>query len=507
MGTDRMVDLLDGRYRLRSELGRGGMAAVWRADDERLARPVAVKLLDKAGLTDATMLARFDREARTAAAVAHPNVVSVHDVGVDDGVPYLVMELVEGHSLADELNNGPLETERAVRITDQVCAALEVAHAAGVIHRDVKPANILISDADAVKVCDFGIARATREAYVNLTGPAAVVGTSSYMAPEQVEGGHIDERTDLYGLGCVLYAMLTGRPPFVGDSPMQIAWQQLNATPAPAADVRPGVPAGLDALVHDLLAKNPADRPASAAAVRTRLRAVDGQTTAVLAATPAAAAANATTRKIDKPPVRGTAVVAPPMPERYVAEGVPVIIPRRRVHPAWLALAIAALIALAIIAALLLTRRDPNGRNGGPGTATTPATPPATASTQPSTAPPGSSAPSGSTPSGSTPSGSAPASSQPSHANGAATKAVSTLRSVISSQSQSGQLDSAVAGDLNGQLDDVSQAIADGNNEKASGKIDDMRKTLSQAQKDGNVSPVAYAAISTAIDALAATLG
>ncbi|HEY7174876.1 MAG TPA: hypothetical protein VH442_08160, partial [Micromonosporaceae bacterium] len=270
------------------------------------------------------------------------------------------------------------------------------------------------------------------------------------------------------------------------------------------AGVKPGVPAGLDALAHDLLAKDPADRPASAADVRTRLRDVDRQTTAVLAATPAAAGPDATTRKIDKPPVRGTAVVAPPMPEQYVAEDVPVMVPHRRVHPAWLALAVAALIVLAIVAALLLTRRDPNGSNGSPGTATTPpaAAPSATASTQPSTAP-GSNSPTGS----SAPSGSALGSSQPSQANVAATKAVSTLRSVISSQSQSGQLDSGVAGDLNGQLDDISQAIADGDNDQASGKVDDMRKTLSHAQKDGNVSPVAYAAISTAIDALAATLG
>ncbi|WP_344407349.1 protein kinase domain-containing protein, partial [Dactylosporangium fulvum] len=250
-----MTRVLDGRYEVGPILGRGGMAEVRRGFDRRLERPVAIKVLHRAGLDDPAMLTRFDREARTVARLAHPNIVAVHDVGTDDGVPYLVMELVEGRSLAEALAGGPLAVREVARVGTQVCDALAAAHAAGVVHRDVKPANILLSATGHVKVCDFGIARLPGAAQVHLTASATALGTTAYMAPEQAASGQVDARADLYALGCVLFEMLTGRPPFTADTPVRVLWQHVHEQPAPVSALRPGVPPELDALVAALLAK------------------------------------------------------------------------------------------------------------------------------------------------------------------------------------------------------------------------------------------------------------
>ncbi|MBW6437536.1 protein kinase [Actinoplanes hulinensis] len=262
--------VLNDRYELRSMLGSGGMAAVWQATDRWLGRMVAVKVLHERVLADPTVAGRFEREARMVAGLAHPNIVALHDVGADSGVPYLVMELVSGRSLAALLSAGPLDIAGAVGIAAQVCAALEAASEAGIVHRDIKPANILITDDGRVKVCDFGIARVAGATRSELTGSAQMLGTSTYMAPEQVAGGAVDVRTDLYGLGCVLYAMLTGNPPFTGDSPMRIAWDHVERVPPPASAHRP-VPHELDLLLQAMLAKFPADRPSDPATVRAAL--------------------------------------------------------------------------------------------------------------------------------------------------------------------------------------------------------------------------------------------
>ncbi|GGN38958.1 hypothetical protein GCM10010109_66340 [Actinoplanes campanulatus] len=246
------------------------MAAVWQATDRWLGRKVAVKVLHERVLDDPTVAGRFEREARMVAGLAHPNIVALHDVGVDGGIPYLVMELVPGRSLAALLSTGPLDIAAAVGIAAQVCAALEAASEAGIVHRDIKPANILITDDGRAKVCDFGIARAAGATRSELTGSAQMLGTSTYMAPEQVVGGAVDVRTDLYGLGCVLYAMLTGNPPFTGDSPMRIAWDHVERVPVPASTHRP-VPDELDLLLQSMLAKYPADRPSDPATVRAAL--------------------------------------------------------------------------------------------------------------------------------------------------------------------------------------------------------------------------------------------
>jgi eukaryotic-like serine/threonine-protein kinase len=214
--------LISGRYRLEAVLGRGGMATVWRGVDQRLGRPVAIKLLDRADTADPIMLQRFDREARTAGGLTHPNIVAVYDVGTDNGVPYLVMELIDGTSVAALLAGGPLPVDQAVDVARQTCDALGMTHAQGVVHRDIKPANILLTTTTGtVKVCDFGIARLAHQ-QTNLTAPHTAIGTSAYMAPEQASGAPVDARTDLYALGCVMYAMLTGHPPFTGDNPLAV---------------------------------------------------------------------------------------------------------------------------------------------------------------------------------------------------------------------------------------------------------------------------------------------
>jgi eukaryotic-like serine/threonine-protein kinase len=263
--------LISGRYQLEAVLGRGGMATVWRGVDQRLGRPVAVKLLDRADTADPAMLQRFDREVRTAGGLTHPNIVAVYDVGTDDRVPYLVMELINGTSVAALLASGPLPVDQAVDVARQTCDALAMTHAQGVVHRDIKPANILLTTTGTVKVCDFGIARLAHQQQTNLTAPHTAIGTSAYMAPEQASGAPVDARTDLYALGCVMYAMLTGHPPFTGDNPLAVLWQHQHQPALSVASLRPDTPAELDALITRLLAKDPSDRPATATEVRDRL--------------------------------------------------------------------------------------------------------------------------------------------------------------------------------------------------------------------------------------------
>jgi eukaryotic-like serine/threonine-protein kinase len=265
------------------------MAEVYLAHDELLDRPVAVKLLFSELADDASFVERFRREARAAAGLNHHNIVSVYDFGEDDGSYFIVMEFVEGETLRDIIRTqGPLGPAQAAEIGSDVAAALSAAHAQGIVHRDVKPGNVLISD--MVKVADFGIARAgdPRE---SLTQTGAVMGTATYLAPEQAQGGAIDRRTDIYALGVVLYEMLAGRPPFSGSSPVAIAYQHLSETPVPPSQHAPDVPPFFDSVVLKAMAKDPSDRYDSAAELRADLLAVAGspaaEATAVVAPVPA----------------------------------------------------------------------------------------------------------------------------------------------------------------------------------------------------------------------------
>ncbi|MFD0818922.1 protein kinase, partial [Micromonospora zhanjiangensis] len=269
--------LLDGRYRVGDPLGSGGMARVWRGRDLRLDRPVAVKKLSGGGLSQAYARERFDQEARAIARLSHPNIVSVYDFGSEDDEPYLIMELVEGPTVARRLADGdPLPVADAVAIAVQVCDGLAAAHAAGIVHRDVKPANLIISPSGLVKICDFGVARlldATGHAELTMSGIS--MGSPQFMAPEQINHEEVGPRTDLYALGCTLYAMLTGNPPFHGAPPIGIMHQHVHKPPRPVRELRPQVPAEVADLVAELLAKAPEDRPADADTVRNRLVAAD----------------------------------------------------------------------------------------------------------------------------------------------------------------------------------------------------------------------------------------
>jgi serine/threonine-protein kinase len=266
--------IFNGRYELHRRLGRGGMAEVYLARDQLLDRPVAVKVLFPALATDAGFVERFRREAQAAANLQHPNIVSVFDWGEANGTYFIVMEYVEGLTLAETLRDeGRLHPDRAAEITADIAAALGFAHRNGVVHRDVKPGNVLITRDGGVKVADFGIARAISDSSdQNLTKTGSVMGTATYFSPEQARGAPVDPRSDLYSLGVVLYEMITGRPPFSGDSAVAIAYKHVQENPVPPRRVDPSLPETLEAITLKTLAKNPANRYPSAQDLRADLR-------------------------------------------------------------------------------------------------------------------------------------------------------------------------------------------------------------------------------------------
>ncbi len=250
--------VLSDRYELLRLLGRGGMAEVYAARDHTLGREVAVKVLLDRFLEDNAFTRRFHDEARHVARLNHPNLVAVYDTGIDRNQPYIVMELVEGRSLQEAITAGGLTEERALDIVADVCTALAYAHDRGLIHRDIKPGNILLSNDGAVKVTDFGIARAVDNETVTRT--AAVLGTAAYLSPEQAQGLDVDPRSDLYSLGVVLYEALTGNQPFSGDSPVTVAYQHVQESPRPPRELVPGISPAAEAITMRALAKNPANR-------------------------------------------------------------------------------------------------------------------------------------------------------------------------------------------------------------------------------------------------------
>jgi protein kinase-like protein len=281
-GDPLVGTLLAGRYRVLDRLGQGGFGAVYRAEQVSMGREVAVKVLHRALARDAHVIGRFRREARTACRLRDPHTVITHDFGeTEDGTLYLVMELLFGKRLLDLLAQGPLPAARAVRIAEQVCQSLAEAHAAGIVHRDIKAENVMVEDRpgepDFVKVLDFGIAKIVEgdegeKGPPRITGHGQTVGTVEAMPPEQLRGERLDGRTDLYAVGVLLYRMLCGRPPFVGI-PASVISAHLEHRPQPPRALRPDIPEALEAVVLDCLAKDPAGRPPSARALREELRA------------------------------------------------------------------------------------------------------------------------------------------------------------------------------------------------------------------------------------------
>ncbi len=265
--------LLSERYELGEVLGYGGMSEVHRGLDTRLGRDVAVKVLRADLARDPQFQMRFRREAQNAAALNHPSIVAVYDTGEvqsDFGtLPYIIMEYVDGQTLREIVKTtGPMSQQQVLDVMADVCAALDFSHRHQIIHRDVKPANIMINRAGAVKVMDFGIARALGEGQ-NVTQTAAVIGTAQYLSPEQARGEAVDARSDVYAAGCVLYELLTGEPPFTGDSPVAVAYQHVREDPKAPSEVNPAVPPQLDAVVLKALSKNPLNRYQSAAEMRS----------------------------------------------------------------------------------------------------------------------------------------------------------------------------------------------------------------------------------------------
>ncbi len=254
--------MIDGRYRVVKRLGSGGMADVFRAHDTQLGREVAVKVLYSRFAEDAQFVERFKREASSAAGLSHPSIVGVFDRGEWDGTYYIAMELIEGRTLKDVIRErGPAPPEAATDIVTQILRALRFAHQRGVVHRDIKPQNVLVDAEGRVKVTDFGIARAGAS---DMTETGSIMGTAQYLSPEQAQGRPVDARSDLYSVGVVLYEMLTGRVPFDAESPVTVALKQVSEAPIPPRELEPSIPPALEAVVLRALEKEPARRFADA---------------------------------------------------------------------------------------------------------------------------------------------------------------------------------------------------------------------------------------------------
>jgi len=281
-GVAQSVRLLAGRYQVGDLIGRGGMADVHVGTDSRLGRRVAIKLLKPALATDPAFRSRFRREAQDAAKMAHPTIVRIFDAGeettTDDRgsdiqVPFIIMEFVDGRLLKDIIAAGPVDPAEAMRITGQVLTALEYSHRAGVVHRDIKPGNIMVTTSGQVKVMDFGIARAISESSATIAETSTIVGTAQYFSPEQARGEAVDARTDLYSMGIVLFEMLTGHAPFVGDNPVAVAYQHVNQQAQRPSTINPAVTPAMDAVVLRAMAKDRFQRYQSAAEFRTETEA------------------------------------------------------------------------------------------------------------------------------------------------------------------------------------------------------------------------------------------
>ncbi|WP_130330238.1 serine/threonine-protein kinase [Micromonospora kangleipakensis] len=522
--------LLNDRYLSEELLGTGGMGEVWRGRDLRLDRPVAIKVLTAAGLDEPMAAERFDREARAAARLTHPHIVAVYDFGTEEHDSYLVMELVEGRTVAALIADGPLPVEQAVSIAMQACDGIGAAHLAGVVHRDVKPGNLIVTPSGTVKICDFGIARLPQALGQNtLTGPATKLGTSSYMSPEQALGRPVDPRTDLYSLGCTLYAMLAGIPPFFGD-PLSVLHQHVNEPPPPLRTRRPDVPDDLDALVSELLAKDPADRPTNAAAVRVRLAALLSSDAVTAAAAPVAvvaAGAPVAVVAAGAPRLAGAdqspdgpevAARGPAAPGRDVA-GAPAPaergpgngrVPTRR----WrrLLLVAAAVLGVALLALATVAQLTPDTDTSVAEPTVSPTSAPATTTAaQPSRpAVPVTAAPTGPSLASAT---RTPASRTPSPRATSRTPSPTppadplvAMRLSIQEQVVAGQLSPDAAKDLHAKVDAIAKEITEGDTNSAEEQIKKLRDKLSELLRGGKLTADGYDALSADVDRIAAEL-
>ncbi|SCE87100.1 Stk1 family PASTA domain-containing Ser/Thr kinase [Micromonospora mirobrigensis] len=357
--------LLGGRYQVGELLGYGGMAEVHRGRDLRLGRDVAIKMLRADLARDATFQMRFRREAQNAASLNHPAIVAVYDTGEETGptgetLPFIVMEFVNGRTLKEVLGlEGRLQPRRALEICADMCAALEFSHRHGIIHRDVKPGNVMLTQTGQVKVMDFGIARALASGATTMTQTSAVIGTAQYLSPEQARGEAVDARSDVYAAGCVLFELLCAHPPFVGDSPVSVAYQHVRETPPTPSDINPDVNPAVDAIVLKALSKNPLNRYQSAGEMRADLlRAAAGRP---VMATPVMSHEEAT----QLAPAATTAAY-PAAAGAATRQQAPARVgdPRQRKASSWVMAVLAAVVVLSLIA---LGAAWLNDRNKDPG--------------------------------------------------------------------------------------------------------------------------------------------
>ena len=466
-----------GRYELVEVIGRGGMGRVYRATDRVLGRSVAVKMLPGVlADQDPTSVARFEREARAAAALSHPAVVAVYDTGADETARFIVMELIAGRSLEAILRDqGPLDPDRAARIATRVADALAAAHAAGIVHRDVKPGNVMVAPDGSVKVLDFGIARAMDS--TTLTQTSSVVGTAAYMSPEQALGKPADERSDIYALGCVLYALLTGHPPFTGEGAAAILNQHANVAPRSLRAENNRVSPALDALVMQMLAKSPDERPQSAARVRDRLTSSARGRSAPLAVTAPTARLGPTT----------ATRVLPPAARRD----------RRRLI---LAGAIAAVVLVIAVAALASGGGSPHAATNASrrGQAAKAATHKRAARTSRPTTTVSASTDRGA----STPTTSASQNAGPSTVSGAA----GALTALTTQDVQSGTIDQQAAQQITNGLSNVLNPYEMGNTMNAEQQLTNLSQQVAMLEQHGDTTPAATPGIDDAVENLRTAL-
>ena len=354
--TDQLIDtLFDGRYQIVRKLGAGGMANVYLAEDQELGRRVAIKILDDRHAGDEQFVERFRREAKNAAGLSHPNVVSIYDRGEAEGTYYIAMEYLDGRSLKELiLSRGPAPPRIAIEYARQILAALRFAHRHGVVHRDIKPHNIMVDGEGRLKVTDFGIARAEQAGGSQMTEAGSIIGTAQYLSPEQARGAGVDQTSDLYSVGIVLYELLTGSVPFSGATAVEVAMKHLSAVPEAPSAKRTGIPRELDLVVLRALAKDPRDRYQSAEEMDSDLErvarglsvapATQEAATTIMRGAALAAASEPTT--ISRAPTAVTTLRPPPGPPSYLDYDEP---PRRRSFWPWL-LALLLMVAAAIAA-------------------------------------------------------------------------------------------------------------------------------------------------------------
>ncbi|NYH44211.1 serine/threonine-protein kinase [Micromonospora jinlongensis] len=353
--------LLGGRYQVGELLGYGGMAEVHRGRDLRLGRDVAIKMLRTDLARDATFQMRFRREAQNAASLNHPAIVAVYDTGEEtaptgETLPFIVMEFVNGRTLKEVLGaEGRLQPRRALEICADMCAALEFSHRHGIIHRDIKPGNVMLTQTGQVKVMDFGIARALASGATTMTQTSAVIGTAQYLSPEQARGEAVDARSDVYAAGCVLFELVCGHPPFVGDSPVSVAYQHVRETPPTPSDINPDVTPAIDAIVLKALSKNPLNRYQSAGEMRADLlRAAAGRP---VLATPVMSEAET----VAMAPAGGRGGYPAPTAGPQTGQMARVGDPRQRKASSWLIAtfsAVGVLAVIALVAALLWSQQQ-----------------------------------------------------------------------------------------------------------------------------------------------------